>query len=110
MTGPKVVRRIGDHAGPDRVEFDVAITAQQVSLILHRARLVASIAPRAGAPVAIVDIAHIAPAQGLHWCGGGTGADWSAAGARGPSSAHKRVSQCPVPATVCVGPASNARG
>lgn len=66
MTGPREVRWIGDHAGADRVEFDVAVAAQQIGFILHRARFVAAFPQRAGPSIVIVDVAHVAATERLH--------------------------------------------
>ena len=66
MARPRIVRRIGRHAGAHRVEFDVAVAAEQIDFILHGARFVAAFPQGAGATVLTVDIAHIAAAERLH--------------------------------------------
>lgn len=37
MAGPAVVGGVGDHAGAQRVEFDVAMALQQVAFVAHEA-------------------------------------------------------------------------
>ncbi len=60
---PDVAAGLADHARTDRIEFDVAVAAQQVIVGLHRAGLEAAFPKRAGAAVAIVDVADVATPQ-----------------------------------------------
>src|SRR5260221_10409139 len=64
IAGPAVMRRIVHHGGSDGIELDVALTSQQIGFGLHQRGLIAAIPQRAGAPVAAVDVLHIAPAEG----------------------------------------------
>lgn len=58
-----VVAGLADHACTDRIEFDVAVAAQQVIVGLHRAGLEAAFPEGACATVAIVDEADVAAAE-----------------------------------------------
>src|SRR5690606_18964885 len=63
---PRVIRRIGHHPGAHRVELDVPVAPQQVVVAVDQAGLVAAFPQGAGAAVAVVDVADVAPAEGLH--------------------------------------------
>ena len=76
VAGPAVVARVGDHRGAQRIEFDVAVAVHQVVAITDQAGLVAALPQRARAVVGDVDIADIAPPEGLHGTGDRAGALW----------------------------------
>ena len=60
---PAVVTRVGGHAGANGVEFDVAIAVQKVGFPIDGCGLVAAFPQRAGAAIAVVDVAHVAASQ-----------------------------------------------
>lgn len=72
-----VVARVGDHACAQRVQVNVAMTLQHVTVIADETGLVATLPKGAGSAVPVVDVAHVAPTERLHgagdasWCGGG---------------------------------------
>ena len=66
VAGPGVIRRRLSQAGAHRVEVDVNHAGQQVALGLDQRRSVAPFPQSAAAAMAVVEIAHIAAANGLH--------------------------------------------
>lgn len=66
ITGPAVVGGVFDHAGADRVEFDVALAGEQPGVLLDQTGAVAPFPETAAAPVGPVDVLHIALAQAFH--------------------------------------------
>ena len=52
---------------PDRIELDVAITGEEVALVLHRTRLEAPLPQRSRAPLAVIDIGHEPSPQRLEY-------------------------------------------
>lgn len=51
---------------PHGIEFDVAVTAKQIALAIDQTRFVPALPQRAGATIAIIDIAHVTSPQRLH--------------------------------------------
>lgn len=66
MAGPSKRLRHRGHAGPDRVEFDVAITAEHMRIALDQRRLVAPFPERSGTSVATIELGDVASTQPLH--------------------------------------------
>ena len=48
-----------DHRGPDRVQFNIAVAYERISIGAHQPGLVASLPQRTCTPVGMVDIANI---------------------------------------------------
>ena len=63
---PPVVAGVRHHPRAHRIEFDIAVAAQQVGLVIDQAGFVTAFPKGAGAAIAVVDVAHVAPAQRLH--------------------------------------------
>ena len=68
--------RAFDHPRAHRIEFDVAITGQQIVLGIHQTGFVASLPERAGATVAGIERAHVAASQHLHEARYAAGFGW----------------------------------
>src|SRR5690606_27337009 len=66
MARPWVVRGIFYHPGTKRVEFDVALAAQEVGVVHDRTGCVPAFPQRSSSAVAIVDVTHVAAAERLH--------------------------------------------
>ena len=65
-TGPAVLGRMRYHPGPHRVQFDISAAGQQILLAIHGRRLEAAFPQGAAAPIGVVEMPHIAPADRLH--------------------------------------------
>ncbi len=61
---PAILRRVGDHARPDRVQLDVALAKQEIRLGLHQGGFVPAVPEGSRAPVAVVDILHVLTPHG----------------------------------------------
>ena len=66
MAGPAVALRRCDHAGPHRVEFDVAVAGQQVTRAVHQRRLESPFPEGARPAIAGIERPHVAPPDRLH--------------------------------------------
>src|SRR5690606_26077197 len=64
--GPAPGRRVVGEPGARRVEFDVAVAAQDVGLAVDQAGLVATLPARAGSSVSAVEPGDIVATQPLH--------------------------------------------
>lgn len=64
ITGPAVVGRIVHHGGTHRIEFDVALTTEQIGLGLDQGGLVAAVPQSTGAAVGGVNVLHVTSSQG----------------------------------------------
>jgi hypothetical protein len=69
VAGPSVICRISDHAGPDRIKFDITLTGQKVRTALYQTRLETALEQGAGAAIGEIEIAHIQAAEELHASG-----------------------------------------
>jgi len=63
ITRPPVLARGGHHVGSDRVQLDIAVTAQEVLRTVDQRGLVASFPQGAGALVRVVEILHVTAAH-----------------------------------------------
>ncbi len=63
---PAVLRRVGHHPRPHRVELDVALARQQIAFGLHHAGFVAPFPQAAGAPVEAVGVLDVAAPERLN--------------------------------------------
>lgn len=66
MARPAVAGGVFHHARTQRVELDVALAAQQVVIVHHRAGLVPPLPQRAGPAVVVVDVSHVSATERLH--------------------------------------------
>jgi len=63
VAGPAIGAGAVDHSGADRVELNIAITGEQIILLLDQACLVAPVPQRAAAAIAMVDVEHVIPPE-----------------------------------------------
>lgn len=63
ITAPPVMRRVIDHPRTHRIQLDVALAAQQISLALDTRRFVAAIPQRTSPPISLIDVLNIAPPE-----------------------------------------------
>ena len=63
ITRPPVLAGSGHHVGSDRVQLDIAGTAQEVLGAVNQRGLVASLPESAGALVRVVEILHVTAAH-----------------------------------------------
>ncbi len=66
MAGPAVVKRVRDHAGAQRVEFNGALAAKHVVVMHDCGGLVPSFPQGATAVVARIDVANVTAPERLH--------------------------------------------
>ena len=66
VTRPAIAGWVLNHDGADRVELDITGTGEQVAFRVDERRFVSPFPQGAGAPVAVVDVAHVTTAGGLH--------------------------------------------
>ena len=73
VTGIRVLAGTLHHAGTYRIEFDVPLAGEQITVVLYQAGVVPALPQGAGAPVQSVDGLHVLATQGLHDAGDGGG-------------------------------------
>ena len=65
---PAILARMFHHAGPHRIQLDVALTRQQIVLLLRQTGAETPLPQASGAAVRAIHILHIALPQRLHQC------------------------------------------
>lgn len=66
MTRPWILIRRGHHGRTHRVELDVAMARQYVSIAVDETGFVAAFPERTGSPVGSIDVSDVVPSQALH--------------------------------------------
>lgn len=66
VAGPPIVRRITNHTGANRIEFNVSQAGQKIVISLHEAGTEPPLKQSTTAGIRIIEMPHVAPAQRLH--------------------------------------------
>lgn len=69
IAGPPILFRSRYHIGPDRIQFDIPVTGQQIAIVLHQACLMTDFPQGAGAIVFLVNVLRVTTARYLHRIG-----------------------------------------
>lgn len=66
ITGPDVICRVVNHPGSDWIEFDIALTGEEVRPGLDQAGLESSFEQSASSLISNIEVSYVKPAKVLH--------------------------------------------